>query len=80
MSGIFKLTKFYWMLFIFVSSILLLLVRASPLILFIGWEGLGITSFLLIVFYQNWFRVNSGILTLLTNRIGDAILLLCATY
>lgn len=36
-----------------------------------GWDGLGVVSFLLIVFYINYERINNGLLTLFQNRIGD---------
>jgi len=58
----------------------LLVRRRRIIIVFLGWEGLGVTSFLLIVFYQNWARAKGGLLTLLTNRIGDAVLILRLSY
>jgi len=72
----YKLSLFYTGLGIFVMSILLLILSNRLLLVFIGWEGLGVTSFILIIFYQNWMRTKGGLLTLLTNRIGDAIILL----
>ena len=36
-----------------------------------GWDGLGVVSFLLIIFYINSERVNNGLFTLFQNRIGD---------
>jgi len=59
---------------------LLLILRESYLVIFLGWEGLGITSFLLIVFYQNWMRLRGGLITLLTNRLGDGVLLISFSY
>jgi len=64
----------------FVFSMLLLILRESYLAIFLGWEGLGITSFLLIVFYQNWVRLGGGLITLLTNRLGDGVLLIRFSY
>ena len=47
--------------------------------LLLGWDGLGLTSYVLVVFYQNERRCNAGIITIIRNRIGDvAILLACA--
>jgi len=71
---------FFILLTIFVVSILLLILRESYLTIFLGWEGLGITSFLLIIFYQNWIRLRGGLLTLLTNRLGDSVLLIRFSY
>lgn len=36
-----------------------------------GWDGLGVVSYLLIIFYINHERVNNGLFTLFQNRIGD---------
>lgn len=71
---------FHITLFLFVVSMLILVTRNRLLRIFLGWEGLGITSFLLIIFYQNWSRFQGGLLTLLTNRIGDGILILRFCY
>ena len=71
---------FYVLLTMFVFSIFLLILRESYLAIFLGWEGLGITSFLLIVFYQNWVRLRGGLITLLTNRLGDGVLLIRFSY
>jgi NADH-ubiquinone oxidoreductase chain 5 len=37
---------------------------------------LGVSSFILIIFYQNWRSTKGGLLTLLTNRLGDGLLIL----
>jgi len=59
---------------------LVLVFRNRILWLFLGWEGLGVSSFVLIIFYQNWLRVNGGLLTLLTNRLGDGVLMISIIY
>jgi len=71
---------FFTLLTRFVVSMLLLILRESYLVIFLGWEGLGITSFLLIIFYQNWMRLRGGLITLLTNRLGDGVLLISFSY
>jgi len=41
-----------------------------------GWDGLGVVSYLLIVFYINHERINNGLFTLFQNRVGDLFFVL----
>jgi NADH-ubiquinone oxidoreductase chain 5 len=41
----------------------------------LGWDGLGLVSFFLIVYYQNQSSITSGIFTVLMNRLGDRFFL-----
>lgn len=62
---------------LFVLCMIILVTSISLPLLFIGWEGVGITSFLLISF---WFtRIETslgGLLAIIMNRIGDTFFLL----
>lgn len=42
-----------------------------------GWDILGLVSYCLIIYYQRIRRLNSGIVTVLTNRIGDVGIMIC---
>lgn len=68
-------TRFIWILLAFVISMNRLIFSGSLFGLFLGWDGLGITSFALIVYYQRNESLNAGFVTLITNRIGDAIII-----
>jgi NADH-ubiquinone oxidoreductase chain 5 len=42
----------------------------------LGWDGSGVVSFLLIVYYINFERVTNGLFTIFQNRIGDLFFVL----
>lgn len=69
-------TRFLLILLIFIFSILFLIFVPNLFFLIIGWDGLGISSFYLIMFYHNQKSLGARLLTLLSNRIGDLCLLL----
>jgi len=60
----------------FLLSILCLILSERLFLLFIGWEGLGISSFLLIAFYKNNKSIQNSIITILSNRVGDFVFFL----
>lgn len=64
--------KYFAYLNLFVFSMLLLVMGGNYLVMFIGWEGVGLCSYLLIGF---WFRntdyTNAAKKAFIMNRIGD---------
>lgn len=68
--------RFTVLVLLFILSINLLIFIPHFIVLLIGWDGLGIVSFILVIYYQNPKSLAAGIITALTNRIGDVILLL----
>lgn len=67
---------FAFIVFLFVMSIMFLIIRPSLVRVILGWDGLGLVSYLLVIYYQNYKRYSAGLLTCLTNRIGDSALLI----
>lgn len=57
-------------------SILLLVFSGNFVVTIVGWDGLGLVSFLLVIFYSNSSRLESGLVTMFRNRVGDAFFLL----
>ena len=61
----------------FVGGIVTLVIARTFPVLFVGWEGVGITSYLLISFwYTRTAALISAIQAFLLNRIGDTFLVL----
>ena len=66
------MVKYFAYLNLFVFSMLLLVLGASYLIMFIGWEGVGLCSYLLIGFwFKNRDYTNAAKKAFVMNRIGD---------
>jgi len=64
--------KYFAYLNLFVFSMLLLVLGANYLIMFIGWEGVGLCSYLLIGFwFKNRDYTNAAKKAFVMNRIGD---------
>nr|YP_004222537.1 NADH dehydrogenase subunit 5 [Micromelo undatus]ABK92255.1 NADH dehydrogenase subunit 5 [Micromelo undatus] len=68
--------RFFWILVSFVISMNLLIFSGSLFFLLLGWDGLGITSFALIVYYQSSESLSAGFQTLMANRVGDSLIVL----
>ncbi len=68
--------RFLFFTISFVSSIVFFIFGRSIFALLIGWDGLGVTSFFLVLFFQNSSSWRARMKTALTNRLGDGFLII----
>lgn len=67
--------RFFAYLSLFTLLMLILITGNNYLLMFLGWEGVGISSFLLVGFwYQRTWANTSAISAMLYNRVGDMFL------
>jgi NADH-ubiquinone oxidoreductase chain 5 len=74
--GDFNLNRFIILVLLFVFSMMLLIIRPNLIRILLGWDGLGLVSYCLVIYFQNIKSYNAGILTVLSNRVGDVALLI----
>jgi NADH-quinone oxidoreductase subunit L len=64
--------RFFSYLNLFVFFMLTLVMGSSLVLMFVGWEGVGLCSYLLIgYFIETDFAPDAGLKAFLTNRVGD---------
>lgn len=72
--------RFLYLVLLFVLRILLIIVSPRLIRILLGWDGLGLVSYGLVIYFQNFKSYNAGMLTILINRIGDAALLMAVAW
>lgn len=75
-EGEINLSRFIFLLAGFVGSIGLLIFSPNLIRILLGWDGLGLVSYCLVIYYQNFKSLNAGTLTVLSNRVGDVLILI----
>nr|WES13267.1 NADH dehydrogenase subunit 5 [Fenusa (Kaliofenusa) sp. 3 GYN-2022b] len=80
MEGDLKLNRFISLILLFVLSMMLLIISPNLISILLGWDGLGLVSYCLVIYYQNVKSFNAGMLTVLSNRIGDVFLLMSIAW
>nr|YP_010946694.1 NADH dehydrogenase subunit 5 [Malaccina sinica]WGO57412.1 NADH dehydrogenase subunit 5 [Malaccina sinica] len=80
MSGDFNMNRFIFLVLLFVMSMILLIISPNMISILLGWDGLGLISYCLVIYYQNVKSFNAGMLTALSNRVGDVALLMAIAW
>nr|YP_009995487.1 NADH dehydrogenase subunit 5 [Ochthebius sculptoides]QNP09942.1 NADH dehydrogenase subunit 5 [Ochthebius sculptoides] len=75
-----NLNRFIMLVVMFVLSMMLMIISPNLISILLGWDGLGLVSYCLVIYYQNIKSYNAGMLTALTNRLGDVALLIAISW
>jgi NADH-ubiquinone oxidoreductase chain 5 len=80
MFGDLNIFRFISLVLMFVVSMMFLIVSPNITSILLDWDGLGLVSYLLVIYYQNTRSYGAGMLTVLSNRIGDVALLMVIAW
>nr|QNP10104.1 NADH dehydrogenase subunit 5 [Tympanogaster modulatrix] len=80
MFGDMNINRFIMLVSMFVLSMMFLIISPNLISILLGWDGLGLVSYCLVIYYQNIKSYNAGMLTALTNRLGDVALLISISW
>nr|YP_010397558.1 NADH dehydrogenase subunit 5 [Boreoheptagyia kurobebrevis]UQJ73467.1 NADH dehydrogenase subunit 5 [Boreoheptagyia kurobebrevis] len=75
-----NINRFILLVLLFVFSMMMLIISPNLISILLGWDGLGLVSYCLVIYFQNVKSFNAGMLTALSNRIGDVALLLAIAW
>uniref|UniRef100_UPI00315D9933 NADH dehydrogenase subunit 5 n=1 Tax=Libellula melli TaxID=3137713 RepID=UPI00315D9933 len=74
------ISRFILLVLMFVLSMMFLIISPNLISILLGWDGLGLISYLLVIYYQNFKSYSAGMLTVLSNRLGDVAFLLSIAW
>lgn len=74
------INRFIILVLLFVFSIIIMILSPNLIRILLGWDGLGLVSYCLVIYYQNVKSYNAGIITALSNRLGDVALLMSIAW
>nr|BDL61486.1 NADH dehydrogenase subunit 5 [Arcotheres sp. GK-2022] len=76
MMGDMNYSRFMYLVLMFVMSMMMMILSPNLVSILLGWDGLGLVSYALVIYYQNEKSASAGMLTILSNRVGDVAILL----
>nr|AWV84453.1 NADH dehydrogenase subunit 5 [Tettigotoma maculata] len=74
------INRFIYIVLMFVMSMMMLIISPNMISIIVGWDGLGLVSYCLVIYYQNNLSNNAGMLTALMNRVGDVAILVSIAW
>nr|YP_009048946.1 NADH dehydrogenase subunit 5 [Orius sauteri]AID61657.1 NADH dehydrogenase subunit 5 [Orius sauteri] len=80
MASDFNKIRFLFLVLMFILSMMFMIISPDLVSILLGWDGLGLVSYALVIYFQNYNSYNSGMLTVLTNRIGDVAILISIAW
>nr|UPL65319.1 NADH dehydrogenase subunit 5 [Opistholeptus burmanus] len=72
--------RFLMLVLLFILSMFMMILSPNMISILLGWDGLGLISYCLVIYYQNISSYNAGMLTILSNRLGDVAIILCISF
>nr|WRK21395.1 NADH dehydrogenase subunit 5 [Acinopterus sp.] len=76
----FSSLRFLFLVVLFVFSMLLMIFSPNLISIILGWDGLGLVSYCLVIYYNSLSSYLAGLITCLTNRLGDIGLLISISW
>jgi len=72
--------RFCFLVMLFVGAIHFLIFNPNIVTLMVGWDGLGVVSFILVVYYMDRRSYGAGMLTIFSNRVGDVFFIIFISF
>nr|YP_009648555.1 NADH dehydrogenase subunit 5 [Tetraphleps aterrimus]QCE31842.1 NADH dehydrogenase subunit 5 [Tetraphleps aterrimus] len=72
--------RFLFLVLMFILSMMFMIISPNLISILLGWDGLGLVSYGLVIYFQNYKSYNAGMLTILTNRLGDVAILMAIAW
>nr|YP_010952912.1 NADH dehydrogenase subunit 5 [Empoascanara defecta]WMQ52355.1 NADH dehydrogenase subunit 5 [Empoascanara defecta] len=78
--GSYSSNRFLFLVILFVLSMVLMIISPNLLSILLGWDGLGLVSYCLVIYFNSMKSYLAGLITCLTNRLGDIGLLISISW
>nr|YP_010271138.1 NADH dehydrogenase subunit 5 [Anchon yunnanense]UKB86903.1 NADH dehydrogenase subunit 5 [Anchon yunnanense] len=78
--GSLSCNRFLYLVLLFIMSMVLMVLSPNLISILLGWDGLGLVSYCLVIYYSSVSSNLSGMITLLTNRLGDIGILISISW